>query len=172
MLQATFDVNSQQRDRVYRRLVRRLRPNNGHVATVAVLGLSFKPGTDDVRESPAMDIIFRLLEAGIRVQAHDPVAIESARNVLSDVRYCEDPYDALRGCDAALIATDWRDYALLDWRRVHALMRHPTVIDGRNLLNATLMRSHGFVYEPVGRGRSRMDDAALNLEIGAAASAG
>jgi UDPglucose 6-dehydrogenase len=169
MLEATFEVNRQQRDRVYGRLLNGLRLNNGHVPTVAVLGLSFKPGTDDVRESPAIDIILRLLDAGVRVQAHDPIAIESARRVVSDVKYCDDAYAALCGSDAVLIATEWSDYQQLDWQRVHALMRGQTIVDGRNLLDGQLMQSLGFRYESVGRKPLPADDTTF---IGVSAAAG
>lgn len=169
ILEAAFEVNAQQRDRIFARLCSALRSANGSAPTVAVLGLAFKPGTDDVRESPALDIIVRLLDAGIDVQAHDPVAMESARRVVSDVKYCDDAYGALSGADAVLLATEWDEYRDLDWRRVLTLMHGRTVVDGRNHLDGKLLRSFGFRYESVGRRTPAARALALNVEVGSAA---
>jgi UDPglucose 6-dehydrogenase len=118
---------------------------------VAVLGLAFKPDTDDIRESPSIDIIGRLVDAGVRVRAHDPVAMGNARRLLPTVRYCDEPYDAARGSDALLLATEWAEYRKLDWQRMHALMRGHTVVDGRNHLDGTRLSGLGFRYLSVGR---------------------
>jgi UDPglucose 6-dehydrogenase len=151
ILEGAFEVNARQRDRLFQRLCAELAATNRNRRTVAVLGLSFKPDTNDVRDSPAIDIISRLVNRGVRVRAHDPVAIEDARRLLPDVCYCDEPYDAARGSDAILLATEWSDYRKLDWRRMYALMRAHTVVDGRNYLDGVRLSELGFRYVSVGR---------------------
>jgi UDPglucose 6-dehydrogenase len=121
---------------------------------VAVLGLAFKPETDDVREAPALEIIASLIKAGVQVRAHDPVAMENTRRHLPHVAYCPDAYAAASGADALLLATEWREYRLLDWREIRAAMRGTLVIDGRNALDGDLLSSLGFAYVGVGRPRA------------------
>jgi UDPglucose 6-dehydrogenase len=121
---------------------------------VAVLGLAFKGGTDDIRESPAVAIVTRLLEEGCFVTAYDPAAMEKVRSelaVTACVTYAADAYEALKGVEAALFLTDWEEFAELDLRRMKTLMRQPIVIDGRNLFNPAKMADLGFVYLSVGR---------------------
>src|SRR5207253_2150002 len=116
ILSAVSEVNVRQRERTFevlRGAVRGVQPG-----TIGVLGLAFKPDTDDIRESPALDIIARLHEEGIQVRAHDPVAIANARSVLPRVQYCADAYDVARDCDALFLATEWADYRELDWHRL------------------------------------------------------
>jgi UDPglucose 6-dehydrogenase len=149
ILHAVFDVNARQRQRVVNRLRDAVagQPN----PTVAVLGLAFKPGTDDVREAPALEIVADLIEAGIHVRAHDPVAVENARRALPHIAYCPDAYAAASGAHALLVATEWREYRSLDWRAIRDLMRGTLVIDGRNVLDGALLSSLGFAYAGVGR---------------------
>ncbi|MHB8574693.1 MAG: UDP-glucose dehydrogenase family protein [Dehalococcoidia bacterium] len=138
ILDAVESINARQRQRAFAAL--RDAVGDRTDGTVAVLGLAFKPNTDDVRESPALDVIGRLLEEGIRVRAHDPVAIANAKVHLPQVTYCDDIYETVRHCDAVLVATEWREYLMIDWHRVSAVMRGRTIVDGRNVLSpATLV---------------------------------
>jgi UDPglucose 6-dehydrogenase len=121
---------------------------------LAALGLSFKGNTDDIRESPAIDIIKRLLEAGASVRAYDPAAIERAKEVLpasNKLRYTEDLYEAAEDADAVLILTDWKEFANIDLARLNDAVRFPIVIDGRNLYKPQQMVDRGFTYVSVGR---------------------
>jgi UDPglucose 6-dehydrogenase len=149
LLNAVLQINVDQR----RRLVRRLRKTLGSLegATVAVLGLAYKPDTDDVRDSPAIDIIRLLDYEGATVRAHDPVANQNLAEILPDVTYCSDPYEAVTGCDAVIVATEWPQFLELDLEQVKARMRRPVLIDGRNLFDPDAVRGHGFTYLGVGR---------------------
>ena len=122
--------------------------------TVALLGLAFKPGTDDLRDSPALDLAERLVAAGARVAAHDPVAIENAKRDfhLPGVSYFADPLQAARGADVVVIATDWPEYRALDWHRLRKTMRRPFVFDGRCHLDPEDVEAAGLRYLTFGRG--------------------
>jgi UDPglucose 6-dehydrogenase len=158
ILQAAFDVNARQRERIFERL--RDAVTGQPEATVAVLGLAFKPGTDDVREAPALEIIASLIEAGITVRAHDPVAVENARRTLPNFASCSDVYAAVSGADALLLATEWLEYRSLDWQAIRSAMRGTLVVDGRNALDGALLSSLGFDY--VGIGRTLSDSVHMN----------
>jgi UDPglucose 6-dehydrogenase len=150
VLQAVEAANDHQKTRLFDKVAAMAGDLRG--ARVAVWGLSFKPKTDDMRESPALVLIDALLEAGATVCAHDPVAIDEARRRLGDrVEYAETNYDAVRGADALVIVTDWNEYRHPDLNRLRELMRRPVVIDGRNLYDPQRMRSLGFTYDSVGR---------------------
>lgn len=118
---------------------------------IGVLGLAFKPNTDDVRFSPALRLVEKLLSEGACVQAYDPKAVERAQAVAPGAGYVTDPYAAAAGADALIIATEWPEFATLDWERVRGEMARPLVLDGRNLLDPRQMRAYGFEYESVGR---------------------
>jgi UDPglucose 6-dehydrogenase len=119
---------------------------------LGVLGLAFKDGTDDVRESPAIHIIASLLEAGCRVSAFDPAAMERARQVLGDaIEFAADPYAAAQDADALLILTEWKEFAALDLARLRQALRHPVVLDGRNLFKGPEMVEAGLDYHAMGR---------------------
>jgi UDPglucose 6-dehydrogenase len=118
---------------------------------IAVLGLAFKPNTDDVRFAPAMEVVRHLQAERAVVRATDPVAIEKARAVLPDVEFIEDPYRAARGADALLLLTEWPEYRQLDWRRICQEMARPLVIDARNMLSPAEMKALGFEYDCFGR---------------------
>jgi UDPglucose 6-dehydrogenase len=149
LLDAVFEVNARQRERMFERLQAAVR----HVEdpTIAVLGLAFKPDTDDIREAPALEIIARLTATGARVRAHDPVAIGNARRVLPHVDYCADPYRVARGADVLLLATEWPMYRNLDWAAIRTQVRGNVVVDGRNALDGDFLAGLGFCYVPVGR---------------------
>jgi UDPglucose 6-dehydrogenase len=149
IVQAAFDVNARQRERIFERL--RDAVTGQPEATVAVLGLAFKPGTDDVREAPALEIVAGLIEAGVHVRAHDPAAVENVRRILPSITFCPDAYAATTSADAVLLATEWCEYRSLDWRAIRNAMRGTLVVDGRNALDGALLSSLGFSYVGVGR---------------------
>jgi UDPglucose 6-dehydrogenase len=117
---------------------------------IAVLGLAFKPNTDDMREASSITIIKQLKKAGAEVVAYDPIAEENARRIIPDITYCPRAYDALREADAAILVTEWPEFANLNLRRVKRLMRNPVIVDGRNFLNKKKLKDIGFVYEAIG----------------------
>jgi UDPglucose 6-dehydrogenase len=121
---------------------------------VAVLGLAFKGETDDIRESPAIDLVEMLIGEGCKVAAFDPAAMKRAEYELPAgplIRYAKDPYDAATDVDALLILTDWSEFAILDLERLYTIMRYPIVVDGRNLYEPSVMLEHGFTYLSIGR---------------------
>ncbi|WP_448582191.1 UDP-glucose dehydrogenase family protein [Thermaurantiacus sp.] len=118
---------------------------------LAVLGLTFKPGTDDMREAPSIAIIQALQDAGAAIIAHDPEGMEQAKLVLDGVTYADDPYAALDGADAMVLVTEWDEYRALDLARVRQLLRTPVVVDLRNIYRPEEMARHGFSYTGVGR---------------------
>jgi len=144
-------VNEQQRLRAVEKLQDVLKGVRGRV--VGILGLAFKPGTDDLREAPALELVRLLIEREAHVRVHDPVALEAARATLTglDIEYTPDPYTLAQGADALLLATEWPDYRRLDLPRLAETMRTPVLLDGRNLFDPTAARSAGFVYIGVGR---------------------
>ena len=119
--------------------------------TVAVLGLTFKPDTDDMREAPSIPLVTGLLDMGAKVRAHDPVGMEQARHELPDIDYVADPYLCAKGADALVVVTEWVQYRALDIERLKQQMRQPVVVDLRNIYRPEDMASHGFVYASVGR---------------------
>lgn len=118
---------------------------------VAVLGLAFKPNTDDVRFAPALELIRALLQEGAQVSAYDPKATETARAAVPEVQYCSDAYEAAQNADVLLIATEWPEFRNLDWQRLHGMMTRPLIIDGRNTLDGPKIASFGFEYVSIGR---------------------
>ena len=119
---------------------------------IAVLGLAFKPNTDDIRESPAISIVDKLLEEGAQVRATDPKAIANAREIFRDrVHWSISPYDVATGADALVLLTEWDEYRVLDWTRIHGLLRVPLTVDGRNAWNPTAVTEAGLAYVGVGR---------------------
>ena len=120
--------------------------------TVAVLGLTFKPDTDDMREAPSIPLVTGLLDMGAKVRAHDPVGMEQARRELPDIEYCDDPYLCTRGADAMVVVTEWVQYRTLDLERLKREMAHPVIVDLRNIYRPEDMAALGFTYEGVGRG--------------------
>jgi UDPglucose 6-dehydrogenase len=119
--------------------------------TIAILGLTFKPNTDDMREAPSVPLVTALQDFGARVRAYDPVGVEQARGVLTDVTFCDGPYSCAEGADAVVIVTEWEQFRALDLDRLKAVMASPVVIDLRNIYRAEEMVGRGFIYESVGR---------------------
>src|SRR6185437_4331766 len=145
-------INDAQRDVFFNKIRSALWNLRGK--RIAALGLSFKGDTDDIRESPALDIIKRLLDAGATLTAYDPAAMQKAQDELppsAQLRYAGDPYDAAQDADALLILTDWKEFATLDLARLNRALRYPIVIDGRNLYRPEAMRNDGFNYISIGR---------------------
>lgn len=160
MLDEIVSVNEDQRKRFLKKLRTALWTLRGK--RLAVLGLAYKGGTDDIRESPAIEIIRSLLREQCSVVAYDPAAMDRARQeITGDITYAEDSYQAAVGADALLILTDWQEFGALDLLRIKSLLRYPIIVDGRNLYTRDVMRKHGFLYVSVGR-------AAAELEPGVA----
>ena len=119
--------------------------------TIAILGLAFKPNTDDMRDAPSLTIIPRLQDAGATIQAYDPEAMEEAASLLSDVTYTEGVYECIENCDAVVIITEWDQFRALDMLRVKALLKSPTIIDLRNIYRPDAIKAMGFTYANIGR---------------------
>lgn len=149
IVEAALFVNDLQRRSIIER-VRRLVPQL-EGKTIAILGLAFKPETDDIREAPALKIIEDLLNGGAKVRAYDPAAIEKARRILPGIEYCEDEYEAARGSDVLVVVTEWNQFRRLDMPRLKEVMREPNIVDLRNIYEPETMRSEGFNYLGMGR---------------------
>ncbi len=149
IVDAVIEVNRRQRQAMIPKIEKLV----GDVAgkTVAVLGLAFKPETNDMREAPAIDIIKDLLQRGAKVRAYDPVAMKEASAVLPDVAYLADEYEAVTDADALVFMTEWNQFRALDMRRIRDLMRSPRIADLRNIYEPADMRELGFEYVGVGR---------------------
>jgi UDPglucose 6-dehydrogenase len=119
--------------------------------TIAVLGLTFKPNTDDMRDAPSLAILPMLLEQGARIRAFDPEGMDEARALLPDLEYCSDAYDAVNAADAVVILTEWNEFRAIDLDRMKSLLRRPVVIDLRNIYDPETMQAAGFDYTSVGR---------------------
>ncbi len=149
LLKEVERINRERIDVVMRKLESNLWIIRGK--TVAVLGLSFKPNTDDIRFAPAIELIQKLLHDGARVKAYDPKAMSKAQRVLESVEFYDDPYQALEGADAGVIVTEWEEFKRLDLPRVRGQMRRPLIIDGRNIFDRKVMESAGIEYTGIGR---------------------
>ncbi|RHJ94167.1 UDP-glucose dehydrogenase family protein [Parabacteroides bouchesdurhonensis] len=151
ILQSVEDVNEDQKSILFRKLEKQFK-GDLKGKRVAIWGLAFKPETDDMREAPALVIIEKLLEAGCKVCAYDPVAIDESRRRVGDtIRYAKDIYDAVVDADALLLVTEWKEFRMPSWAAVHKLMANPLVIDGRNIYDIKEMEEYGFEYHCIGR---------------------
>jgi UDPglucose 6-dehydrogenase len=148
LLAAVRDVNASQRLIVIRKLQERLKLLKGK--TVTLWGLAFKPGTDDLRDAPALAIAARVTELGATVHAYDPQALAAARRVGVAAELFDDACQAARGADAVVLLTEWPEFTQVDWRRLHSMMRRPLIIDGRNALDRATLLEHGFEYCGIG----------------------
>jgi UDPglucose 6-dehydrogenase len=149
IVDAVIEANDRQRDVMIEKIEKLVGDLSGK--QVGVLGLSFKPETDDMRESPAVDIIRAMNERGAKIRAYDPVAIEEAKHCLPEIEYASDEYEALKDADAVVIATEWNQFRALDMGRVKSLLRQPKIADLRNVYEPEDMRELGFDYVGVGR---------------------
>jgi UDPglucose 6-dehydrogenase len=157
LLDEVIRINEDQRRRFLKRVRSVLWTLRGK--RLGVLGLAFKGGTDDIRESPAILLVQELLREGCHICAHDPAAMDRAKEVLhASVEYTAGPYEAATGADALLILTEWEEFAALDLGRLRKLLKYPIVIDGRNLYDPAIMSAHGFSYYSVGRPASLTED--------------
>ena len=119
--------------------------------TVALLGLAFKPNTDDMREAPSLVLIDKLLKAGCKVKAYDPVAMQECKRRVGDaISYCTNIEEAISAADALFLVTEWAEFRVLDFAKINSLMKHPVIFDGRNIYNAADVKKHGIDYFPVG----------------------
>ena len=150
LLQAVMDINHDQRRQVVAKVRELLGTLDDKVITI--LGLAFKPNTDDMRDAPAVEIAQNLQAGGARVQGYDPVAMTVAGRHLPGVRLCEDAYEAAAGADAVVICTEWNEFKQLDLPRLKHSMRQPVVVDGRNIYDPAAMQRLGFTYRGMGRG--------------------
>jgi len=150
IVSAVHDVNNQRKRAMADRVSKMF---GGSVAgkTIGVLGLTFKPNTDDMREAPALDIIAALQEAGATVRAYDPEGMEAAKQVIENVVYTEDAYDCATGADALVIVTEWEEFRALNLRKLKAALREPIIVDLRNIYRPSVMRAEGFRYSSIGR---------------------
>ena len=147
---AANEVNQSQRKRMVDKIVSML-DNDVAGKTIGVLGLAFKPNTDDIREAPAIAIIKALQAKGAKIKAHDPVAKAAAKEVLPEIEYCQDSYSTCDGSDALVLATEWNEFRALDLERVRNLLHQPIMIDLRNVYEPERMQALGFRYAAVGR---------------------
>jgi UDPglucose 6-dehydrogenase len=150
LVQAARDVNYSQRERVVEKLVSELKILKGR--TIGILGLAFKPHTDDLRDSPAIDIAGRLLARGAKVRAHDPIALGSARRQHAElgIEFCEEAGPLACNADALVLATEWQEYSNLPWQQIAKTMRNPLMVDGRNFLDRKVLEAGGFRYLGMG----------------------
>ena len=150
LLRAVMEINTDQRRAVVRKLEQALGSLRGK--TVGLLGLAFKPNTDDMREAPSTHIARMLQTAGAHVRAYDPVAMKVAARTVPGVELAEDAYALAEGCDALIVVTEWNEFKHLDLARIRKLMNRPVLIDGRNIYNPAMMKELGFYYRGMGQG--------------------
>jgi len=151
IVEAVVAVNDKRKRAMARKVSHAL---NGDMRgkTIAVLGLTFKPNTDDMREAPSIPLIAALQDMGAQVRAYDPVGMEQSRDFLKGVTYCKDPYDCAQGASALVIVTEWEQFRALDFARLGTVMAKPVLVDLRNIYRPDELAKHGFAYEGVGRG--------------------
>jgi UDPglucose 6-dehydrogenase len=156
LLDEVMRINEDQRQRFLRKVRSALWTLRGK--NLGVLGLAFKGGTDDIRESPALFLVQALLQEGSKITAYDPAAMERAQEVVSsNITFADSAYQAAHGADALLILTEWEEFANLDLNRLRQELKYPIVIDGRNLYDPEVMAAEGFSYYSVGRASSYPD---------------
>ncbi len=150
LLQAVMEINRNQRRRAVMKLRKAL--NSLNEKTIGVLGIAFKPNTDDIRDAAAIEIIHLLQNEGAHVRAYDPQAMENAANVFRNVTLCENPYQVAEKADALILATEWNEFKQLDFKKLKTIMKQPVILDGRNQWDAESLRAIGFTYMGIGRG--------------------
>ncbi|WLA85826.1 UDP-glucose dehydrogenase family protein [Bradyrhizobium elkanii] len=152
IVEATLTANDN-RKRAMARKVANVLGGELRGKTIGVLGLTFKPDTDDMREAPSIPLINGLIDFGAKVRAYDPIGMEQARKELPEIEYCRDAYECARQADALVIVTEWRQFRALDLKRIKQEMKHPVVVDLRNIYRPDEMAAHGFTYDSIGRPR-------------------
>ena len=150
VLEAVQQVNEDQKSILFEKLSHHYNGNlEGRVVTL--WGLAFKPETDDVREAPSLVLIDKLLGAGCKIKAYDPIAMESCRKVVGDkITYCRDMYEATVDSEAVMLITEWKEFRVPSLAALKATMRHPIILDGRNIYDREEMEEHGFTYYKIG----------------------
>ena len=149
IVRSVMKVNERQKERMVEKVKEAVGNLKGK--TIGILGLSFKPNTDDLREAPSLKIIHALQKEGARIKAYDPKAMEAAQKIFKKVEYGKDPYDVAKGSDALLIITEWNQFRNLDLKRLQKIMKMPVFLDFRNIYEPAKMREAGFQYFAVGR---------------------
>jgi UDPglucose 6-dehydrogenase len=150
LLNAVMEINNDRRPMV----IKRLEDMIGDLKdkTIGLLGLSFKPNTDDMRDAPSIDLARFLDELGARVRAYDPVAMQVAAPLMPKVEMASDSYTLAQGCDALIVVTEWNEFIHLDMERIRDIMKQPIILDGRNIYDPEMMSKLGIKYRGVGRG--------------------
>jgi UDPglucose 6-dehydrogenase len=155
IVQAVIDANERRKSNMADKVIKAVDGHNkgGAVTgkTIAVLGLAFKPNTDDMRDAPSLTIIPRLIEAGAKIRAYDPESMKEAKSLLKNVEYCDDSYSCMDGADAVVIITEWDEFRALDIKRIKSLLKEPVLVDLRNIYRPSTMKAHGFTYANIGR---------------------
>ena len=149
LLRAVDKVNEHQCRQVAKKAKELLWNLNGK--TIGILGLAFKPDTDDIREAPAIKIIRQLQQEGVKIKAYDPKAMENIRQVFPDIELCQNLYQVAEGSDALVMVTDWDEFKEMDLKKIKGLLNQPVIIDGRNIFDPDEMKRLGFMYQGVGR---------------------
>ena len=150
IVEAVVQVNDTRKRAMGRKVITAL-GGDAKGKTVAVLGLTFKPNTDDMRDAPSLAIVQSLRDAGANVRAHDPEGMQIAKGMMPDVAYCGDAYEAAAGADAVVIVTEWDIYRALDLKRLADTMAAPVMVDLRNVYRASDVEKAGFAYSSIGR---------------------
>ena len=148
LLKDVMKINEDQRKLMVKKIEDALWITKGK--TIVVLGLAFKPDTDDMRFAPSVEIIKMLQEQGARIRAYDPQAMANAKKLLTGVTYCKNSYEAVKGADCIAIITEWKEFKELDMKKVKKLLKYPVIIDGRNIYDPQQMTKMGFVYKSIG----------------------
>ena len=151
LLRTVMEINQNQRRHIIR-VLQELLHQGLRGTTVGLLGLAFKPNTDDMRDAPSLDIAQMLLDQGVAVRGYDPVAMANAAHLLPQLQLSEDPYDLAQDADGIVVVTEWNEFKQLDLTKMRDLMRQPVMVDGRNIYDPPTMRDLGFQYRGIGRG--------------------
>lgn len=151
LLKVVRDINEEQREDLVKKIENALWITKNK--QIGILGLSFKPNTDDLRNAPSIEIIRRLQNDGARIKVFDPQSIKKASGILSEVKFCKDAYEAASGSDCLVVVTEWNEFKKLDFARIKKTMKQPIIVDGRNIYEPPELKKLGFRYVAVGRGK-------------------
>jgi UDPglucose 6-dehydrogenase len=150
MLEAVEEVNKQAMESIVVK-AKKLLAGKIDGKTICVLGLSFKPNTDDMRDAPSITIINALKDMGAKIKAFDPIAVEKAKKIITGVEFCKDAYEAAKDAQLLIVLTEWNEFKQLNLSKIKTLMKTPVILDGRNIYNPLEAKRLGFVYQGVGR---------------------
>ena len=150
LLKEVEEINQNAMISIVEKAKRLLKPNLKN-KTIGILGLSFKPNTDDMRDAPSITIIEELKKLGAVIKAYDPIAMENAKKILHDISFNNDPYSAAKNCDLLIILTEWNEFKELDLSKIKSVMKQPILLDGRNIYDKEKVEGLGFIYQGVGR---------------------